>query len=86
MPKDPRVEKLLLTPAEAAVALSISRTTIYELMNRGLLRSIKLGTCRRIPIDAVRDLIDTLDRNQSASGAVTARDYLSFQQREERHG
>ena len=86
MPRDPRVEKLLLTPAEAAVALSVSRTTIYELMNRGLLRSIKLGTCRRIPIDAVRDLIGELDQDQSPNDPVTARDYLSFRRRKEHHG
>ncbi|MDA8047455.1 MAG: helix-turn-helix domain-containing protein [Actinomycetota bacterium] len=53
-------EKLLLTPAEVAELLSVSRTTVYELLNRGLLPSIKLGSCRRIPIDGVRQLIDQL--------------------------
>jgi excisionase family DNA binding protein len=61
---DPTVEKLMLTPADAAVALSVSRTTVYELMNRGQLRSVKLGTCRRIPIEAVRDLIEQLAEEQ----------------------
>lgn len=57
---DSQVERLLLTPAEAADVLSISRTTVYELLNRGVLRSIKLGACRRIPIEALRELIDRL--------------------------
>lgn len=56
--RDSKVERLLLTPAEAAAVLSVSRTTVYELLNRGLLRSIKLGACRRIPVEALRELID----------------------------
>ena len=56
--RDSKVERLLLTPAEAAAVLSVSRTTVYELLNRGVLRSIKLGACRRIPVEALGELID----------------------------
>ena len=86
MPGEANIERLLLTPADAAVALSISRTTVYELMNRGLLRSIKLGTCRRIPLEAIEELIDELGRVQSTRPPVTARDYISFQRRKETDG
>jgi len=82
MPTGANVEKMLLTPADAAVALSVSRTTVYELMNRGQLRSIKLGTCRRIPVEAVRELVERLSEEEP----VTSPDYLSLQRRRETHG
>src|SRR5215216_1239803 len=43
------MEKLLLSPAEAVVHLSIGRSKIYELMRLGQLRSVKIGASRRIP-------------------------------------
>ena len=53
-------DKLLVTPAEAAEKLSISRSKVYELLDQGALRSVKLGTCRRIPVEALVDLIARL--------------------------
>jgi excisionase family DNA binding protein len=47
--------KLLLTVADAARALSLSRTTIYELFASGELRSVRIGRARRIPVDALHD-------------------------------
>jgi excisionase family DNA binding protein len=52
--------KLLLTPVEAATALGIGRSTIYELMRTGALPSVRIGRCRRIPVTGVRDYIATL--------------------------
>ena len=43
------MEKLLLSPAEAAAHLSIGRSKVYELMRLGQLRSVKIGASRRIP-------------------------------------
>ena len=43
------MEKLLLSPAEAAVHLSIGRSKVYELIRLGQLRSVKIGTSRCIP-------------------------------------
>ena len=34
-PRGPLMDKLLLTPLEAAAILSIGRTKVYELMERG---------------------------------------------------
>jgi excisionase family DNA binding protein len=45
--------RLLLRPEEVAQALSVGRTTVYELMRAGELRSVKIGTSRRIPTAAV---------------------------------
>lgn len=43
------VDKLLLTPPEAATMLSIGRTKLYDLLRTGALFSIRLGGSRRIP-------------------------------------
>lgn len=57
--------KLLLTPAEAARALGISRTRVYELMASGQLASVKIGRSRRISVSALYAFI-------SAMSAVSA--------------
>jgi excisionase family DNA binding protein len=54
------MEKLLLSPAEAAVHLSIGRSKVYELIRLGQLRSVKIGTSRRIPQAALADFIAAL--------------------------
>jgi excisionase family DNA binding protein len=50
-------EKDLLTVEEVARRLSIGRTTVYELMNGGDLRFIKIGRACRIPASEVTALI-----------------------------
>jgi excisionase family DNA binding protein len=55
------VEKLLLTPEEAAEVLGVARSTVYDLMRLQVLRSVKIGRkCRRIPLAACREMIDRL--------------------------
>ncbi|MFD4832610.1 helix-turn-helix domain-containing protein [Streptomyces uncialis] len=44
----PTVDRLLYKPEEAAEALAVGRSTVYELMAAGVLRYIKLGRSRRI--------------------------------------
>jgi excisionase family DNA binding protein len=43
----------LLTVGEAATALSLSRTAVYELMRTGELGSVRIGARRRVPVAAV---------------------------------
>ena len=43
------MNKLLLTPTEAAELLGVGRTTVYELLNAGRLESVRIGRSRRIP-------------------------------------
>jgi excisionase family DNA binding protein len=53
-------EKISYTLKEAAAASGLGRTTLYELINRGELRLVKIGTrtlIRRL------DLVAMLDRN-----------------------
>ena len=45
---------LLLRPAEAAEALGVSRSKIYELISRGDVPSIRVGASVRVPVDALR--------------------------------
>ncbi|MFE3492849.1 helix-turn-helix domain-containing protein [Streptomyces sp. NPDC059175] len=42
------IEILLYTPEEAAKALRLGRSTVYELMKSGALTFTKVGRCRRI--------------------------------------
>ena len=66
--KRPQVERLLYRPAEAAEALGVSRSKMYELMNRGDIPWVLVGHSRRVPVEALRQLIGT-----AAVGARDAR-------------
>jgi excisionase family DNA binding protein len=54
------MERLLLTPEEVAEMLGIGRTKVYELLRLGLIESVKIHGCRRIPTQAVHDYIERL--------------------------
>ena len=54
------MDKLLLSPIEAAAHLGIGRSKVYELMRLGQLRSVKIGASRRIPQAALDDFIAAL--------------------------
>ena len=56
------MDKLLLTPTEAAAALGISRSKVYELMATGQLESVQIGACRRVPADALTAFLEQLPR------------------------
>jgi len=51
------VTPLAYTTTEAAEALRVSRAHVYSLIERGELRSIKLGKSRRITAEALAELI-----------------------------
>lgn len=54
------VEKLLLKPEEAAELLSIGRSKVYELIGTGELVSVRIGTSRRIPAEALSEFVRQL--------------------------
>ncbi len=60
------MDKLLLTPTEAATALGIGRSKIYELMQTGQLESVHIGACRRVPAEAVHSFLLQLRAAASA--------------------
>jgi excisionase family DNA binding protein len=49
--------KLLLSVEEAAAALSLGRSLVYDLVMRGDIRSIKVRRTRRIPVEALHEFI-----------------------------
>ena len=53
-PRVPQMEPLFYRPAEAAAALRVSRSKVYELMNRGEIPWVRLGGVRRLPVEALR--------------------------------
>ena len=46
-----------MTPRQAARELSLSRSTVYELLRRRELRGIKVGAATRIPLAEVETWI-----------------------------
>jgi excisionase family DNA binding protein len=54
------MDKLLLTPEEAAERLSVGRSRIFELISSGRLRSVRIGASRRIPAAALTDFVNEL--------------------------
>jgi excisionase family DNA binding protein len=53
------MDKLLLRPAEAAEAIGIGRSKIYELLARGELPSVRIGSSIRVPVDRLREWIES---------------------------
>jgi len=49
------VERLAVSPGEASHLAGIGRTTLYEAIASGALRSVKIGKRRLITIDALRE-------------------------------
>ncbi len=54
------MDKLLLTPVEVARALGIGRSKVYELLQTGQLASVRIGSCRRVPAEALHSFLLTL--------------------------
>jgi excisionase family DNA binding protein len=56
------MERLMVTPAEAAELLGVSRRAVYELVGAKLLESIKVGRCRRVWMASIERLAACGDR------------------------
>ncbi|WP_082557845.1 helix-turn-helix domain-containing protein [Methylobacterium sp. Leaf361] len=54
-------EKLAYSVNEVCHSLSLSRTTVYELLAKKRLRSIKIGVKTLIPADSLRSLMASLE-------------------------
>jgi excisionase family DNA binding protein len=54
------MDKLLLTPEEAADVLGLSRSTVYDLIRLNELASVKIGKARRVPVEACRAFVERL--------------------------
>ncbi len=60
------MEKLLVSPEEAAECLGVGRSTVYDLMRSRVLASVKIGRARRIPVQALRDFIQEMTDHDAA--------------------
>ena len=56
------MDQLLLTPVQAARALGIGRSKLYELLAKGQLESVRIGSCRRVPAQALHNFLSELTR------------------------
>ena len=52
------MDRLLLRPVEAAAAIGISRSKLYELLAAGELPCVRIGTSVRVPVDKLREWIN----------------------------
>jgi excisionase family DNA binding protein len=55
------VVPLLYRVEEAAEALRLSRSQVYELIRSGALRTVKIGGRRRVPVTACTEYVETLE-------------------------
>lgn len=69
------MEKLLLTPEDAADLLSIGRSKLYELLGDGRLPSVRIGASRRVAMSALVEFVDGLQEawNQMPDGGPARR-------------
>jgi excisionase family DNA binding protein len=64
--------RLLLTVPEAAEALAISRSKLYELLAAGLVRSVRIDGSRRVPIEALETYVTgLLDQEEDTHAAAS---------------
>ncbi len=66
--------RLLLTVPEAAEALAISRSKLYELIAAGLVRSVRIDGSRRIPMEALEMYVARLlDQEEVTDAQASSR-------------
>ncbi|MBA2550904.1 MAG: helix-turn-helix domain-containing protein [Nocardioidaceae bacterium] len=58
----PPCETLLVTVEQAAYLLCVNRSTIYDLIGRSMLPSVKIGRRRLVSRQALVDFIDRSER------------------------
>jgi excisionase family DNA binding protein len=68
---EPRQIQLLTVP-EVATRLRVCEAKVWQLLQRGLLRSVKIDTSRRIPEDAVAEYVASLVADEAARRAGSA--------------
>ena len=64
--------RLLLAVPEAAEALAISRSKLYELIAAGLVRSVRIDGSRRVPVEALESYVaELLDREEAVDAQAS---------------
>ncbi len=57
-------DRLLVRPTEAAAMLSISRSSIYDLIAAGEIPAVRVGRMIRVPLEALKKIAST-DNSES---------------------
>jgi excisionase family DNA binding protein len=60
-PKAPREEVLLLTVAEVASIMRVSKMTVYRMVHSGVLPAVRVGRSYRVPERSVHEYVDETD-------------------------
>ncbi len=63
------MQKKLVSVAEAALILGLSRSLLYTLVMRQELPSVKIGRARRIPVSALDDFVSRQLARESRTSA-----------------
>ncbi|MEV5516936.1 helix-turn-helix domain-containing protein [Streptomyces flaveolus] len=63
----PPAEQLLYTPEEAAKALRIGRSTVYEEIRLGRLQTVRIGRRRLVPPEYIAQYVELLKREAKAN-------------------
>lgn len=63
---------LLMTIAEASQVLGIGRSTVYEMIGRGVLEVVHVGRSARVPTQALFELVERLRADQCPKGSPRA--------------
>lgn len=61
---------LLLRPSQVAEEINCCKTKVYDLIHRGLIRSVRLDGAIRVPTNAVAEFVERLE-GEAASASVT---------------
>ena len=64
------MNKLLFTPEETAEVMGIGRTKVYELLRAGVIDSVRIGACRRVPVAALHEYLDRLRQSAAEDSGV----------------
>ncbi len=64
--------RLLLTVPDAAAALAISRSKLYELFAAGLVRSVRIDGSRRVPVEALEAYVAVLLDQEAIADAAAS--------------
>lgn len=52
-------EQILMRPARVAKLLDLSRSAVYDLINRGEIPSVRIGRSVRVKISSIRDIVES---------------------------
>lgn len=66
--------KLMYTIPEAAKALGLGRSTVYELIDAGALMRVKVGTRALVPAEALRAYVERLIAAQASAASSSEQD------------